>query len=380
MKLGEIVKKSLSLLTGLIAKTYWVILLLFEFAPPAFAREVSLSAGTVTISKELRGLVGAWGFGFLPDGSVIVTEKRGRMYIGQPGERTMRVSGLPGIHVEGQGGLLDVLPARDFETSREIFMTFSGRLSEGTGTSVAVAELDLASMTLKNLRVIFRMSPGAIGGHHFGSRIAEAADGTLYVTIGDRGDRDAAQDLDRHNGSIIRINRDGSIPSDNPFLDSKAPEIWSYGHRNAQGLGISSDGVIWSVEHGAKGGDELNRIERGANYGWPVISFGTHYTGASIGEGTSKQGMEQPVQYWDPSIAPSGLMIYEGEMFPEWRGDIFVGSLKFDYIARMSGRSKHEREQIQTPETLRVRDLREAPDGSIWFISEDRKAIYKISR
>ena len=354
--------------------------LLILLSSPLAARVHEVSIGTVDITREVRGLNGAWGFGFLPDGSMIITEKRGRLFLYKEGERMRRISGLPEIKVQGQGGLLDVAPARDFEASSEIFLTFAGALEEGIGTSVAVAKLNTDSLMLEDLRVIYKMTKGARGGTHFGSRVVEALDGTLFVSIGDRGDRPSAQDLSRSNGSIIRINRDGSIPEDNPFLDQAAPEIWSYGHRNPQGMDMSKSGDLWAVEHGPKGGDELNLIVQGQNYGWPVISYGTHYSGATVGEGTSKLGMVQPEHFWDPSMAPSGLMIYEGDMFPEWRGDIFIGSLKFDYISRLSGDQKTEVEQIKTMDTLRVRDVREGPDGSIWFISEDRSAIYKISR
>ena len=222
----------------------------------------------------------------------------------------------------------------------------------------------------------------------FSSRVAtllvEAPDGTLYVTIGDRGDRPSAQDRRNHNGAIVRVTREGSVPSDNPFVgtDGVRPEIWSFGHRNPQGAGFDANGTLWTAEHGARGGDEVNRIKKGANFGWPVISYGRHYSGGKIGEGTRKVGMEQPAHYWDPSIAPSGLMVYQGAMFPDWRGQMFVGSLKFNYISRLSlsGSNAEEVEQIEGDETLRVRDIVEAPDGSIWFISVGNGAVYRISK
>ena len=211
--------------------------------------------------------------------------------------------------------------------------------------------------------------------------MVEATDGTLFVTIGDRGDRPSAQDLLTHMGSVIRINRDGSVPTDNPFIgqSSVRPEIWSYGHRNPQGAGQDALGRLWVSEHGAKGGDEVNLVTPGANYGWPIISYGVHYSGDRIGEGTFKEGMEQPQYFWDPSIAPSGLMVYSGKLWPEWKGDIFVGSLKFDYIARLGGTPLREVEQIKGRETERVRDIVEAPDGSIWFISVGNDAVYRMS-
>ena len=184
-----------------------------------------------------------------------------------------------------------------------------------------------------------------------------------------------------HNGSVVRINRDGSVPADNPFVGTAGarPEIWSYGHRNPQGATLGPDGRLWLNEHGARGGDEVNVIRKGANYGWPVIAYGRHYSGLKIGEGTAKPGMEQPETFWDPSIAPSGMMIYSGKLWPEWAGDIFVGSLKFDYISRLEGNPLREVERISGPETTRVRDVREAPDGSIWFLSVGERAVYRLT-
>ena len=201
------------------------------------------------------------------------------------------------------------------------------------------------------------------------------------MTIGERGDRPSAQDLSRENGSVIRINRDGSIPADNPFVgvDGARPAIWSFGHRNPQGAALDQQGNLWINEHGARGGDEVNLVRKGANYGWPVISYGRHYSGAKIGEGSSKPGMEQPAHYWDPSIAPSGMMIYSGKLWPDWAGGIFVGSLKFNYIARLDAAPLAEVEQLKSRETLRVRDIREAPDGSIWFLSVGQGALFRLA-
>ena len=228
---------------------------------------------------------------------------------------------------------------------------------------------------------LFEIEPGSSGGRHFGSRVVEGGDGKLYMTIGDRGDRDSAQDLSVENGSVVRLNRDGSVPQDNPFVGTEGaqPEIWSYGHRNPQGAAVDARGQVWTVEHGARGGDEVNRIQKGVNFGWPVISYGTHYSGFKIGEGTAKEGMEQPVYYWDPSMAPSGMMIYSGKLWPEWAGDMFIGSLKFNYISRLDGAPFAEVEQIAGDETLRVRDIEEAPDGAIWFISVGQGAIYRMT-
>ena len=252
----------------------------------------------------------------------------------------------------------------------------------GAGTALAVARLE-APGRLSNLRVIFRQAEGSSAGRHFGSRVVEAPDGTLFLTIGDRGERDRAQDIGSPNGKVIRVARDGTIPPDNPFVGKEGaePAVWSYGHRNPQGATLGPDGAVWTVEHGPKGGDEINRPAAGRNHGWPVISYGEEYSGGRIGRGTAAEGMEQPLHYWDPSIAPSGMMIYSGRLWPEWKGDIFVGSLKFDMISRLSGGADSlvEAERLFEGEFPRIRDVREAPDGSIWFLSEDEGAAYRMT-
>src|SRR6056297_1796010 len=347
-------------------------------AAPAKALETD--AGPVTVTRMIAGLTEPWALGFLPGGGVLVTERGGRLLLHRDGE-TRAVAGVPRVAAIGQGGLLDLLVPDDFSRSRTLFFTYAKPQRGGAGTAVARARLSEDGRRLQTWEVIFELTPGSSGGRHFGSRIVEGADGYLYVTIGDRGDRPSAQDLSRENGSVIRIARDGRVPADNPFTQTNGaqPEIWSWGHRNPQGAALDLDGNLWVVEHGARGGDEVNRIRKGANYGWPVISYGRHYSGAKIGEGTARPGMEQPAFYWDPSIAPSGMMFYSGKLWPDWRGDLFVGSLKFDYISRLSGTPLREVEQIQSPDTLRVRDIREAPDGTIWFISVGNGTLYRIS-
>ena len=338
------------------------------------------SVRALEIVPVATGLEEPWAVDILPDGRFLVTERDGRLTLFDRDRATL-VMGVPEVAAVGQGGLLDVTLPRDFAQSRDVFLTYSKPQQGGSGTTLAVGRLSEDGTRLENLRTLFEMAPGSRGGRHFGSRVVEAQDGTLFLTIGDRGDRPSAQDLSRHNGSVIRVNRDGTIPADNPFVgvEGARPEIWSYGHRNQQGAGLDLDGTLWTSEHGARGGDEVNRIVKGANYGWPVISYGVHYSGERIGEGTSKPGMEQPAYYWDPSIAPSGLMVYSGKLWPEWRGDIFVGSLKFDYIARLSGDPQKEHQQIRTAETERVRDIVEAPDGSIWFVSVGQGAVYRMT-
>lgn len=343
----------------------------------------SIATAQATISPMITGLDEPWGIDHLPDGSVIITEKDGRVLLWADGT-TAEVEGAPDVVDRGQGGLLDVTVARDFASSRTVFLSYSKAQRGGAGTALAAARLSEDGSRLEGLQDLFVMAPGSSGGRHFGSRIVEAPDGTLFLTIGDRGDRPAAQDRSNHVGTIVRINRDGSVPADNPFVGTEGvlPEIWTYGHRNPQGAGLDGEGRLWTAEHGARGGDEVNLIRRGANYGWPVISYGRHYTGGRIGEGTEKAGMEQPTSYWDPSIAPSGLLIYQGDMFLDWRGDMFVGSLKDGYISRLeiSGETTREVAKIENDATERVRDIIEAADGSIWFISVGNGAIYRMAR
>ena len=352
-------------------------------ASPATAETRATAAGDVEIERMASRLRVPWAIDFLPGCEFLITERRGRLlHFGADGE-PQRVSGVPDIADGGQGGLLDIVAAADFEESRTVYFSYSKRQAGGgAGTALGSARLSADGGMLEDVRTVFEMKPGSSGSRHFGSSIVESADGDLFVTIGDRDDRPSAQDLSSHSGAIVRIAPDGSVPDGNPFAGTPGalPEIWSYGHRNPQGAALDADGVLWAVEHGARGGDEINRIGKGLNYGWPVIAYGRHYSGGRIGEGFAKEGMEQPEFYWDPSIAPSALMIYSGKLWPEWSGHFFVGSLKFDYIARLDPEGGLEEvEMLEFPETKRVRDVREAPDGSIWFLSEDRRAAYRMA-
>ncbi len=337
------------------------------------------SVAAFEITPMITGLNQPWGVAILPEGSFLVTERDGALLHVKDG-RARKVRGVPRVAASGQGGLLDVTLPRDFAQTREVFLTYSKPQSGGSGTALAVGRLSADGRSLTDVRDLFESAPGGSTGRHFGSRVVEGSDGMLYVTIGDRGDRPSAQDRSNHNGAIVRVARDGSVPADNPFVGQSGiqPEIWSYGHRNPQGAGLDLQGQLWTAEHGARGGDEVNRIRKGANFGWPVISYGRHYSGGKIGEGTTKAGMEQPQYYWDPSMAPSGLLVHSGTSHASWRGDVFVGSLKFDYIARLEGAPMQEVEQIKTPETNRVRDIIEAPDGAIWFISAGDGAVYRL--
>jgi len=314
------------------------------------------------ITEIASGLKGPWSIGFLPDGEVLVTEKRGKLWrIGADGKRD-EISGLPASEDKGQGGLFDVLPARDFAISGRIYLSYA---KAGEGTSVSMAQLE--GDRLVGVTEIFEMQTDSTGGRHFGGRLAETADGALFLTMGDRGDRAAAQDPARHNGTIVRID------------PGRRTAVFTKGHRNPQGLAFDLGGQLWAHEHGARGGDEINRIDKGKNYGWPIIAYGTHYSGAKIGEGTAKDGFEQPVFHWDPSLAPSGLAIHSGKNWPAMAGRFLVGSLKFDHIAVMAAGGSEQVGKIETRETRRVRDVREGPLGGIWFLSEERGALYRIA-
>ena len=358
------------------------VLLSTTMAAPVTAQVTSetiqTSAGAMQVSAVVTGLDEPWAFGFLPDGKIVVTERDGRVLLVTPGDAVVSLRTPPEVHADGQGGLLDVLVPRDFAQSRTLFFTHAKRQGRGSGTAVTKAVLSADGTALTNHETIFESAPGGSGGRHFGSRIVEERDGTLFITMGDRGSDDTAQDRSLHNGSVLRITKTGAVPDDNPFVNTQGvqPEIWSYGHRNPQGAALDGSGQLWITEHGARGGDEVNRIQKGANYGWPVISYGTHYSGRSIGEGTSKPGMEQPETYWDPSIAPSGLTVFSGGT---WSGDLFAGSLKFDYISRLDGTPLREVEQIRGDSTQRVRDVRQGPDGALWFLSVGNGALYRMS-
>ena len=326
-----------------------------------------------TITDELEH---PWSVAFLPDGRFLVTERPGRLRIVTPlGDVSDPITGLPDIWDYGQGGLLDVAIAPDFDQSNTIFFTYAEPGQGGGGTALAKAVLDVATLSLADVQVLFSQHPKGSSGAHFGSRIVFAPDGSIYVTTGDRGQRDRAQDPSINRAQVIRINPDGSIPADNPFVGVKThrPEIWSMGHRNPQGAALHpKTGELWTVEHGARGGDELNIPRAGRNYGWPVIAYGRHYSGFSIGEGTHKEGMEQPVYYWDPSIAPSGLAFYTGDKFPAWKGNLFVGALKYRLVARLTldGEKVVNEERIFTELGERIRDVRQGPDGLLYILTD----------
>ncbi len=350
------------------------------------------------VTVVAKGLSQPWAVEPLPNGDFLITEKSGQMRIvsakgeiGEPLGGLLPVGqggttdasgqgGLPPITARGQGGLLDVALSPNFERDRTIFWSFSEQREGGSGTSVARGVLSADRKNLEQVRVIFRAMPTYNNGLHFGSRLAFGPDGKLYITLGDRFDKNTtrpqAQQLSSHLGKTIRINPDGTVPDDNPFAkrENALPEIYTLGHRNIQSAAFDEKGRLWTVEHGAQGGDELNLLEKGKNYGWAVISYGEEYSGEPISGGdTKKEGLEQPVYYWDPVIAPSGMEIYSGSAFPEWRGNIFIGGLVSKRLVRLV--IKNDRvvgeEHLLTDRNQRIRDVRQGPDGALYVVTDE---------
>ncbi|RAI00049.1 glucose dehydrogenase [Acuticoccus sediminis] len=338
--------------------------------PTAFATE--------TVATGLPRL---WALEFLPDGRMLVTAKSGTMHIvGQDGRVGAMIQGVPSVDSRGQGGLLDLALDPGFADNHRIYISYSEPRGDGVnGTTVARAVLDMRegnTAALNSFEVIFRQTPGYAGTSHFGSRLAFRRDGTLFVTVGERSDtpiRDRAQALDAGMGKVFRINTDGSVPADNPFVgrDGAQPQIWSYGHRNLQSAIVDHAGDLWTVEHGPRGGDELNRPEAARNYGWPVITYGLNYNGTPVGDGiTRHEGMEQPVYYWDPVIAPSGMAEYNGDLFPAWRGHFLIGGLAAKAIVVLAVEDGRVVTEEWVPLKARVRDVKVAPDGTVYAVTE----------
>lgn len=351
--------------------------LFLPVAVPA-AQAVATEQATLRVETVARTLVHPWGLAFLPDGRILVTERPGRLRIVTPdGGISPPVSGVPAVYAVGQGGLLDVVLGPDFAASRRIYFSYAEPGENGGGTAVARARLDTDELALRDVEILFRQTPKSQGGRHFGSRLVFAPDGTLFITIGDRGQRERTQDLTINRGQVIRIHPDGAIPADNPFIgvEGRRPEVWSYGHRNPQGAALHPEtGALWIQEHAAQGGDEVNIPEAGKNYGWPVIHYGVDYGGGSFGEGTKKPGHEQPVHYWTPSIAPSGMTFYTSDKVPAWQGDVFVGALKFRLLVRLdveNNRIIHE-ERMLTDLGERIRAVDQGPDGNLYLLTDAR--------
>jgi aldose sugar dehydrogenase len=332
-------------------------------------------AAPIRVDTVRSGLEHPWGIAFLPDGRILITERPGRLRIlDRNGALSEPLAGVPTVFARGQGGLLDVAIDPRFADNRLVYLSYA-EPGEGGTAGTAVARGRLGEGRLENVQVIYRQTPKVRSDMHFGSRLVFDREGRLFVTQGDRfNQRPLVQDLSTDIGKIVRINTDGTIPRDNPFVGRQGarPEIWSYGHRNVQAAALHPQtGQLWTVEHGARGGDELNHPEAGKNYGWPVITYGIDYSGVRIGEGTQREGMEQPVYYWDPVIAPSGMTFYTGDAFPEWRGSAFVGSLQPRALVRLTidnGRVTREERYLRG---LRVRDVQQGPDGFLYLVTDD---------
>jgi glucose/arabinose dehydrogenase len=332
--------------------------------------------GVVRVETVARGLEHPWALEFLPDGRMLVTERPGRLRIvDRSGRISQPLAGVPEVEVGGQGGLLDVALDPRFAENRLVYLSYAELREGGAGTAVARGRL--GEGRLEDVRVIYRQQPKVEGGNHFGSRLVFTRDGKLFVTQGDRfGYRERAQDLSNHLGKIVRVEADGSVPGDNPFVGRAGalPEIWSYGHRNIQAAAIHPEtGQLWTVEHGARGGDELNHPEAGKNYGWPVITYGVDYSGLRIGEGTAKEGLEQPVYFWDPVIAPSGMLFYTGDAFPGWKGSVLIGSLQGALVRLQLEDGRVVREERYQEDGLgdRIRDVRQGPDGLVYVLTDE---------
>lgn len=360
------------------------ILLLCLFCPalPALAEEAPLRSERETFRVKVvtAGLENPWGLAFLPDGRMLVSERPGRLrVVAADGRLDPRpVAGVPAVAARGQGGLLDVALHPAFADNGWVYLSYAGAGEGGVGTEVARGRWvsDAAGNRLEALQVIYRQAPKSSGGQHFGSRLVFGRDGLLYISQGDRGEMARAQRLDDLAGKLVRVNDDGRVPADNPWqgVAGARPEIFSVGHRNIQGAALHPlSGALWTHEHGPQGGDEINVARRGLNYGWPVITYGVNYViGTRIGVGSERAGLEQPVHQWTPSIAPSGMAFYTGERFPGWRGNLFVGALKYQMLVRLEldgERVVHE-ERLLVGREGRIRDVRAGPDGFIYLLTD----------
>lgn len=347
-------------------------------ADPAF---IATQHGNVKIETIATDLAHPWGITVLPDGRLLVTERDGRLrFVEKDGKLSAPISGLPDITVAGQGGLLDVLADKDFATNQTVYLSFTEPGSDKkTGTAVAKATLNGAALT--NLQVIFSQTPKVDSRHHFGGRLVQQQDGNLFVTMGDRGSqRDSAQDLTTLIGKVAHITPQGTAASASPFTADKnaQPLIWSYGHRNIQGAALDNTGRLWTHEHGPQGGDEINITVAGKNYGWPVITYGEEYGGGVIGSKT-KAGLEQPLHYWVPSIAPSGMLFYRGTLFSKWQNNLLVGSLKFGQLVRLEVNNDKVVHEERIRIGARIRDVEIAPDGAIYLLTdEDKGSVLRL--
>jgi glucose/arabinose dehydrogenase len=356
----------------------WVAVALFVSADCAIAQTFPSSAGAIIVEAIAQGLEYPWALAFLPNGRMLVTERPGRMrLVTRDGKVSPSIAGVPEVFAHGQGGLHDVALDRRYTQNNTIYFCFAEPIAGGGRSSLARAKLvDEGSPRLDDIAVIFRQQGSSGSSMHFGCRIVQANDGNLFLTLGEQfTQRDQAQNLSNHLGKIVRVRPDGSAPPDNPFVQrpDASPEIWSYGHRNSQGAVLHPQtGKPWMHEHGPRGGDEINIAEAGKNYGWPVIGYGIDYSGDKIHASTHREGMEQPLKYWVPSIAPSGMTFYTGDMFPKWRGNLFIGALIAETLVRLevSGESIGNEERLLQQLHERIRDVRQGSDGALWLVTD----------
>lgn len=357
--------------------TACAVMLILGAAAPALAQQRTLSTaqGPVTVESVASGLERPWAMAFLPDGRLLVTERPGRLRIvTRDGNISAPLSGTPKVFAQEQGGLLDVALAPDFASSRTIYLSFAEPGDGGASTAVARARLD--GETLQDMRVVFRQEPKVDGGKHFGSRLVFDRGGNLFVTLAERFKFDPAQDLTNHLGTIVRVQSDGAVPTDNPFVGRSdvKPEIWSYGHRNIQAAALHPQtGALWVAEMGPKGGDELTIPKAGANYGWPLVSKGSHYDGKVIPDPDTRPDLGQSIYYWTPVIAPSGMSFYDGALFPHWNGNLLIGGLVSQGVVRLV----LDGERVEREERLalgaRVRDVRQGPDGAVYVLTDENR-------
>ncbi|PWB65205.1 MAG: hypothetical protein C3F17_04675 [Bradyrhizobiaceae bacterium] len=352
------------------------ISLLLAFAPAAHGQTFQSDAGPITVETVARGLERPWALAFLPDGRMLVTEKRGRLLLVTRDGRTAPVDGVPQVRAAGQGGLHDVILDRDFAQNRALYVCFAEPAAGGGRTAMARARLAADAARLEDVTVIFRQDGPLSSGNHYGCRIVQTAGGNLVLTMGDHyAQRDEAQNLANHIGKTVRVRPDGAVPPDNPFVGRAGarPEIWTYGHRNSQGAALHpQSGKVWMHEHGPRGGDEINILAAGKNYGWPVVGYGIDYSGAKIHAGTQRAGMEPPIKHWVPSIAPSGMAFYTGDLFPAWKGSVLVGALAGSMLVRveLDGETAGREERLLRELGERIRDVRQGPDGAIWLLTD----------
>jgi aldose sugar dehydrogenase len=333
------------------------------------------------VDTVAKGLKNPWGMAFLPDGRILVTERAGEIRVIRDGKLTEdKIEGVPEVYANGQGGLLDIQLHPDYSSNGWIYLSYAKPGPVGGGTTIA--RTHLTGNTLTDFEELFSAQPFVESGAHFGCRIVFDGKGYMYFSSGERGTKENSQDLSNHLGKIIRLHDDGKVPSDNPFVKQKnaKAEIWSYGHRNPQGLIYDADTeTLWDVEHGPMGGDELNRVEKGKNYGWPVITFGKNYDGTPITDITQKEGMEQPVRYWVPSIGPCGAARIVGDKFPNWKNNILIGALAHTHVARVElDNGKYVTEEKLLDKIGRVRHVAESPDGDIYVATETPGMIVKL--